>query len=74
MGGGELSVVMDGHKPTLKWSAMTLDISILVRFLMETLQFGPQSSTRNASVTTHALCIECYTVLVAVSDVWLDSD
>ena len=26
IGGGALSVVMDGHKPTLKWSVMTLDM------------------------------------------------
>ena len=36
MGGGALSVVMDGHKLTLMLSAITLDMSILVRFLMKT--------------------------------------
>ena len=28
VGGGALSVVMDGHKPTLKFSAMILDMSL----------------------------------------------
>ena len=37
MGGGALSVVMDGHKLTLKWSAMTLDmISLVGVYLLNT--------------------------------------
>ena len=37
MGGGALSVVMDGHKPTLKWFAMTLDmISLVGVYLLNT--------------------------------------
>ena len=65
MGGGALSIVMDGHKPTLKWSAMTLDMSILVRFLMVT-----------HSNLVHSPAPEMLHDMLhmadAVSDVWLE--
>ena len=65
IGGGALSVVMDGHKPTLKWSVITLDMISLVGVY----SINPQY----AYASRDSLCLFVIICLIMMSYIFLRS-